>query len=95
MGIYSPCVLKKKDLGPKPAFFGHRGAPMVGLSMMSMDECRYVRGMWNRAGNLRNIRDTGEERESWHDKNEELFVYIAFELRPSNSHQLLFTISSV
>ncbi|EGW04277.1 Serine/threonine-protein kinase PAK 1 [Cricetulus griseus] len=30
MGIYSPCVLKKKDLGPKPAFFGHRGAPMLG-----------------------------------------------------------------
>ncbi|XP_076969619.1 glycerophosphodiester phosphodiesterase domain-containing protein 4 isoform X2 [Tamandua tetradactyla] len=28
--IYSPCILEKENLGPKPAFFAHRGAPMVG-----------------------------------------------------------------
>ncbi|XP_040584159.1 glycerophosphodiester phosphodiesterase domain-containing protein 4 isoform X2 [Mesocricetus auratus] len=40
MGIYSPCVLKKKDLGPKPAFFGHRGAPMLAPenTMMSFEK---------------------------------------------------------
>ncbi|KAI4561619.1 hypothetical protein MJG53_016673 [Ovis ammon polii x Ovis aries] len=29
-GIYSPCVQEKDKLGPKPNFFGHRGAPMLG-----------------------------------------------------------------
>lgn len=27
--ISSPCIMEKKDLGPKPALIGHRGAPMV------------------------------------------------------------------
>ncbi|KAH0625264.1 hypothetical protein JD844_033666 [Phrynosoma platyrhinos] len=27
--IYSPCIMEKKDLGPKPAIIGHRGAPML------------------------------------------------------------------
>lgn len=27
--ISSPCIMEKKDLGPKPAIIGHRGAPMV------------------------------------------------------------------
>ncbi|XP_037695691.1 glycerophosphodiester phosphodiesterase domain-containing protein 4 [Choloepus didactylus] len=30
LGIYSPCILEKENLGPKPTFFAHRGAPMVG-----------------------------------------------------------------
>ncbi|XP_051049986.1 glycerophosphodiester phosphodiesterase domain-containing protein 4 [Phodopus roborovskii] len=40
MGIYSPCVLKRKDLGPKPTFFGHRGAPMLAPenTMMSFEK---------------------------------------------------------
>nr|XP_005897004.1 PREDICTED: glycerophosphodiester phosphodiesterase domain-containing protein 4 [Bos mutus] len=29
-GIYSACVQDKDKLGPKPNFFGHRGAPMLG-----------------------------------------------------------------
>ncbi|XP_044799894.2 glycerophosphodiester phosphodiesterase domain-containing protein 4-like [Bubalus bubalis] len=29
-GIYSACVQEKDKLGPKPNFFGHRGAPMLG-----------------------------------------------------------------
>uniref|UniRef100_A0A2R8MKT4 Glycerophosphodiester phosphodiesterase domain containing 5 n=1 Tax=Callithrix jacchus TaxID=9483 RepID=A0A2R8MKT4_CALJA len=27
--ISSPCIMEKKDLGPKPALIGHRGAPML------------------------------------------------------------------
>ncbi|XP_028904262.1 glycerophosphodiester phosphodiesterase domain-containing protein 5 isoform X2 [Ornithorhynchus anatinus] len=27
--ISSPCIMDKKDLAPKPAIFGHRGAPML------------------------------------------------------------------
>lgn len=27
--ISSPCIMEKRDLGPKPALIGHRGAPMV------------------------------------------------------------------
>lgn len=27
--ISSPCLMEKKDLGPKPSLIGHRGAPMV------------------------------------------------------------------
>ncbi|XP_044306084.1 glycerophosphodiester phosphodiesterase domain-containing protein 5 isoform X2 [Varanus komodoensis] len=27
--IYSPCIMEKEDLGPKPAIIGHRGAPMM------------------------------------------------------------------
>ncbi|KAL2806821.1 glycerophosphodiester phosphodiesterase domain-containing protein 4, partial [Daubentonia madagascariensis] len=40
LGIYSPCIQEKEDLGPKPAFFGHRGAPMVGPenTMMSFEK---------------------------------------------------------
>ncbi|XP_061485037.1 glycerophosphodiester phosphodiesterase domain-containing protein 5 isoform X1 [Rhineura floridana] len=29
LAIYSPCIMQKKDLGPKPAIIGHRGAPMM------------------------------------------------------------------
>ncbi|KAB0377131.1 hypothetical protein FD755_011575 [Muntiacus reevesi] len=29
LGIYSPCVQEKDKLGPKPYFFGHRGAGMI------------------------------------------------------------------
>lgn len=29
LAISSPCIMEKKDLGPKPALIGHRGAPMV------------------------------------------------------------------
>ena len=44
LGIYSPCVQEKDKLGPKPYFFGHRGAGMVGLSMMGVGEykCAWV-----------------------------------------------------
>eukprot|EP00073_Rattus_norvegicus_P043634 XP_017445671.1 PREDICTED: glycerophosphodiester phosphodiesterase domain-containing protein 4 isoform X3 [Rattus norvegicus] len=40
LGIYSPCVLKKENLGPKPALFGHRGAPMLAPenTMMSFEK---------------------------------------------------------
>lgn len=27
--ISSPCIMEKKNLGPKPVLIGHRGAPMV------------------------------------------------------------------
>ncbi|XP_007939218.1 glycerophosphodiester phosphodiesterase domain-containing protein 4 [Orycteropus afer afer] len=39
VGIHSPCIQDKEDLGPKPTFFGHRGAPMVGPenTMMSFE----------------------------------------------------------
>ncbi|KFO38419.1 Glycerophosphodiester phosphodiesterase domain-containing protein 4 [Fukomys damarensis] len=30
LGIYSPCIQEKEELGPKPVFFAHRGSPMVG-----------------------------------------------------------------
>ena len=39
-GTYSPCVQEKDKLAPKPDFFGHRGAPMVGLSLMDVGEYR-------------------------------------------------------
>uniref|UniRef100_A0AC11DMA0 Uncharacterized protein n=1 Tax=Ovis aries TaxID=9940 RepID=A0AC11DMA0_SHEEP len=29
-GTYSPCLQEKEKLAPKPTFFGHRGAPMLG-----------------------------------------------------------------
>ncbi|XP_013205569.1 glycerophosphodiester phosphodiesterase domain-containing protein 4 [Microtus ochrogaster] len=40
LGIYSPCILKKENLGPKPTFFGHRGAPMLAPenTMMSFEK---------------------------------------------------------
>uniref|UniRef100_A0A2K6GLL4 Glycerophosphodiester phosphodiesterase domain containing 4 n=1 Tax=Propithecus coquereli TaxID=379532 RepID=A0A2K6GLL4_PROCO len=40
LGIYSPCIQKEEDLGPKPVFFGHRGAPMLGPenTMMSFEK---------------------------------------------------------
>ncbi|XP_034349032.1 glycerophosphodiester phosphodiesterase domain-containing protein 4-like, partial [Arvicanthis niloticus] len=40
LGIYSPCILKKEDLGPKPSLFGHRGAPMLAPenTMMSFEK---------------------------------------------------------
>lgn len=43
-GTYSPCVQEKDKLAPKPDFFGHRGAPMVGLSMKNVGEygCAWV-----------------------------------------------------
>ncbi|XP_028626584.1 glycerophosphodiester phosphodiesterase domain-containing protein 4 [Grammomys surdaster] len=40
LGIYSPCVLNKENLGPKPSIFGHRGAPMLAPenTMMSFEK---------------------------------------------------------
>ncbi|CAN0319209.1 unnamed protein product [Rangifer tarandus platyrhynchus] len=40
LGIYSPCVQEKDKLGPKPYFFGHRGAAMLGPenTMMSFEK---------------------------------------------------------
>ncbi|XP_052037906.1 glycerophosphodiester phosphodiesterase domain-containing protein 4 [Apodemus sylvaticus] len=40
LGIYSPCVLQKENLGPKPTLFGHRGAPMMAPenTMMSFEK---------------------------------------------------------
>nr|XP_048291063.1 glycerophosphodiester phosphodiesterase domain-containing protein 4 isoform X2 [Myodes glareolus] len=40
LGVYSPCILKKENLGPKPTFFGHRGAPMLAPenTMMSFEK---------------------------------------------------------
>lgn len=38
LGFHSPCIQEKDKLGPKPNIFGHRGAPMVGLSMMVIGE---------------------------------------------------------
>ncbi|XP_058401525.1 glycerophosphodiester phosphodiesterase domain-containing protein 4 isoform X1 [Diceros bicornis minor] len=40
LGIYSPCIQEKDKLGPKPDFFGHRGAPMLGPenTMMSFEK---------------------------------------------------------
>ncbi|XP_066105751.1 glycerophosphodiester phosphodiesterase domain-containing protein 4 [Saccopteryx bilineata] len=29
-GMYSPCLMEKDKLAPKPVIFGHRGAPMLG-----------------------------------------------------------------
>uniref|UniRef100_A0A8D0DMQ4 Glycerophosphodiester phosphodiesterase domain containing 4 n=1 Tax=Salvator merianae TaxID=96440 RepID=A0A8D0DMQ4_SALMN len=29
LGFYSPCIMEKGTLGPKPALIGHRGAPML------------------------------------------------------------------
>lgn len=39
------CVQEKDKLAPKPDFFGHRGAPMVGLSMTDVGghRCAWVR----------------------------------------------------
>ncbi|XP_070283146.1 glycerophosphodiester phosphodiesterase domain-containing protein 4 [Myotis yumanensis] len=39
-GFYSPCVENKNKLGPKPAIFGHRGAPMLAPenTMMSFEK---------------------------------------------------------
>lgn len=33
LGIDSPCFLEQSQLPPKPALFGHRGAPMVSPSL--------------------------------------------------------------
>ncbi|XP_049745749.1 glycerophosphodiester phosphodiesterase domain-containing protein 4-like [Elephas maximus indicus] len=40
LGIHSPCIQDKEKLGPKPNFFGHRGAPMSGPenTMMSFEK---------------------------------------------------------
>ncbi|XP_023592268.1 glycerophosphodiester phosphodiesterase domain-containing protein 4 [Trichechus manatus latirostris] len=40
LGIHSPCIQDKEKLGPKPTFFGHRGAPMFGPenTMMSFEK---------------------------------------------------------
>ncbi|XP_024110930.2 glycerophosphodiester phosphodiesterase domain-containing protein 4 isoform X1 [Pongo pygmaeus] len=40
LGIYSPCIQEKENLGPKPTIFGHRGAPMLGPenTMMSFEK---------------------------------------------------------
>ncbi|KAM5318405.1 glycerophosphodiester phosphodiesterase domain-containing protein 4 [Glossophaga mutica] len=40
LGIYSPCLQEKDELGPKPGLFGHRGAPMLGPenTMMSFEK---------------------------------------------------------
>nr|XP_008018424.2 glycerophosphodiester phosphodiesterase domain-containing protein 4 [Chlorocebus sabaeus] len=40
LGIYSPCIQEKENLGPKPILFGHRGAPMLGPenTMMSFEK---------------------------------------------------------
>uniref|UniRef100_A0A8C3YAX1 GP-PDE domain-containing protein n=1 Tax=Catagonus wagneri TaxID=51154 RepID=A0A8C3YAX1_9CETA len=39
-GTHSPCIQEKDKLGPKPSFFGHRGAPMLGPenTMMSFEK---------------------------------------------------------
>uniref|UniRef100_A0A8D1ZTW8 GP-PDE domain-containing protein n=1 Tax=Sus scrofa TaxID=9823 RepID=A0A8D1ZTW8_PIG len=39
-GNHSPCIQEKDKLGPKPSFFGHRGAPMLGPenTMMSFEK---------------------------------------------------------
>lgn len=29
LGMYSPCIMEPKDLGPKPSLLGHRGVPML------------------------------------------------------------------
>jgi len=51
-GTYSPCVQEKDKLAPKPDFFGHRGAPMVGLSMMDVGEYRCA-WVWVRQWHIR------------------------------------------
>uniref|UniRef100_A0A2K5DVK6 Glycerophosphodiester phosphodiesterase domain containing 4 n=1 Tax=Aotus nancymaae TaxID=37293 RepID=A0A2K5DVK6_AOTNA len=40
LGINSPCIQEKENLGPKPTFFGYRGAPMSGPenTMMSFEK---------------------------------------------------------
>ncbi|XP_053526759.1 glycerophosphodiester phosphodiesterase domain-containing protein 4 isoform X2 [Artibeus jamaicensis] len=40
LGIYSPCLQEKDELGPKPGLIGHRGAPMLGPenTMMSFEK---------------------------------------------------------
>ncbi|KAF6103482.1 hypothetical protein HJG60_005522 [Phyllostomus discolor] len=40
LGIHSPCLQEKDELGPKPGLFGHRGAPMLGPenTMMSFEK---------------------------------------------------------
>lgn len=41
--ISSPCIMEKKDLGPKPALIGHRGAPMVSALGVLTDRVRWGR----------------------------------------------------
>ncbi|XP_040487255.1 glycerophosphodiester phosphodiesterase domain-containing protein 4 [Ursus maritimus] len=40
LGIHSPCIQEEGKLGPKPDFFGHRGAPTLGPenTMMSFEK---------------------------------------------------------
>ncbi|XP_067853163.1 glycerophosphodiester phosphodiesterase domain-containing protein 5 [Heptranchias perlo] len=40
LAISSPCIIEKKNLGPRPAMMGHRGAPMLAPenTMMSFEE---------------------------------------------------------
>ncbi|XP_035885880.1 glycerophosphodiester phosphodiesterase domain-containing protein 4-like [Phyllostomus discolor] len=40
LGIHSPCLQEKDELGPKPGLFGHRGAPKLGPenTMMSFEK---------------------------------------------------------
>ncbi|XP_032213813.1 glycerophosphodiester phosphodiesterase domain-containing protein 4 isoform X3 [Mustela erminea] len=47
LGIHSPCIQEEGKLGPKPDFFGHRGAPMLGPenTMMSFEKA-VEQGAW-------------------------------------------------
>ncbi|XP_027704118.1 glycerophosphodiester phosphodiesterase domain-containing protein 5 isoform X3 [Vombatus ursinus] len=42
LSISSPCIMEKKDLSPKPAIIGHRGAPMLAPehTLMSFQKAR-------------------------------------------------------
>lgn len=62
LGTYSPCIQEKDKLRPKPDFFGHRGAPMVGLSVMDVGEYKCVSGVRMRLGDLRTRGTLGNEK---------------------------------
>ena len=62
LGIYSPCLQEKDELGPKPGLFGHRGAPMVGVSLMGVSEHLCAWALWARGGDLRISAISGEEK---------------------------------
>ena len=83
-GTYSPCVQENDKLAPKPDFFGHRGAPMVGLSMTDVGKyrCAWVR---MRQWHIRSRSPWRSKKLAWDDRNKELSVEVELEPRSPNS----------
>lgn len=49
-------------MGPKPGLFGHRGAPMVGVSLVFVGEFLCAWALWTGGGDLRISGISGEEK---------------------------------